>query len=79
MRQRLATQLIPRATIYDMLREAGCPVEPEQIGISRERLLESHRKAYHIRRRYTIFDVLRRTNLWDFVLDRAMSALGNAA
>jgi glycerol-1-phosphate dehydrogenase [NAD(P)+] len=79
MRQRLATQLIPRATIYDMLREAGCPVEPEQIGISRERLRESHRKAYHIRRRYTIFDVLRRTNLWDFVLDRAMSALGNAA
>jgi len=54
----------------DMLRAAGCPHKSEQIGISRERLRNSYRKAYHIRRRFTILDVVRRTGLWDAALDR---------
>ena len=56
-----------------MLLAAGCPVEPQQIGISRERLRESFRKAYHIRRRFTIFDAIRRADLWDPALDQVFA------
>jgi glycerol-1-phosphate dehydrogenase [NAD(P)+] len=69
MRERLAGHLIPRREVRDMLHDAGCPVESEQIGISTDRLRESFRKAYHIRRRFTIFDLVRRANLWDEALD----------
>jgi glycerol-1-phosphate dehydrogenase [NAD(P)+] len=74
IRERLAQQLIPREEVQDKLNAAGCPVVPEEIGISRERLRASFRKAYHIRRRFTIFDILRRTNLWDSALDRVFSS-----
>jgi glycerol-1-phosphate dehydrogenase [NAD(P)+] len=57
-----------------MLRAAGCPVEPEQIGISPERLRVSFRRAYHIRRRFTILDVVRRANLWEATLDKVFSS-----
>lgn len=70
---RLREQLIPHDEVKDMLRAAGCPVEPEQFGISRERLRDSYRKAYHIRRRFTVFDVVRRTNLWQPALDRVFA------
>jgi glycerol-1-phosphate dehydrogenase [NAD(P)+] len=56
-----------------MLGAAGCPFEQEQIGVSRERLRASFRKAYHIRRRYTVLDVVRRANLWETTLDRVFA------
>jgi glycerol-1-phosphate dehydrogenase [NAD(P)+] len=63
----------------DMLQAAGCPVEPEQIGISPERLRESFRKAYHIRRRFTSLDVIRRANLWAAALDQIFASQKNDA
>ena len=79
IRDRLRKQLIPRNEVYGMLRAAGCPVEPEQIGISRQRLRESFLKAYHIRRRFTILDLVRRAELWDTALDAVFSRHGTAA
>jgi glycerol-1-phosphate dehydrogenase [NAD(P)+] len=76
---RLSQQLIPRNEVSSMLRVAGCPVQPEQIGISRQRLRVSYRKAYHIRRRFTILDVARRTNLWDSALDVAFKDIDASA
>jgi glycerol-1-phosphate dehydrogenase [NAD(P)+] len=70
MRDRLRHQLIPRREVREMLQAAGCPARPEDIGISQERLQESFLKAYHIRRRFTIFDLVRRLNLWDQALDQ---------
>jgi glycerol-1-phosphate dehydrogenase [NAD(P)+] len=46
-----------------MLRDAGAPTEPEQIGISRERLRQSYVQAFYLRRRFTILDLAMRTNL----------------
>ena len=43
----------------------GAPTEPEQIGISRERLRDSFFRAYHIRRRFTVLDVAVRTQTLD--------------
>jgi glycerol-1-phosphate dehydrogenase [NAD(P)+] len=78
MRDRLSRQLMPRAQLRSMLQAAGCPVEPEQIGISRERLRESFRKAYHIRRRFTILDIVRRTGLWDSALEKVFNSSESA-
>jgi glycerol-1-phosphate dehydrogenase [NAD(P)+] len=52
---------VPRfAEAYDMFRAARCPHEPEQIGITRERLRVSYEMAEYIRRRYTILDFAHR-------------------
>jgi glycerol-1-phosphate dehydrogenase [NAD(P)+] len=55
------------------LQAAGCPVESEDIGISPERLRASFRKAYHIRRRFTVLDLVRRANIWDECLNQVFS------
>jgi glycerol-1-phosphate dehydrogenase [NAD(P)+] len=70
----LLKQQWPRTEVKDMLQAAGCPVESEEIGISHERLRASFRKAYHIRRRFTILDVVRRANLWEAALDRVFAS-----
>jgi glycerol-1-phosphate dehydrogenase [NAD(P)+] len=76
IRERLSKQLIPAAEVADMLAAAGCPTRPEQIGISRDRLRLSFRKALHIRRRFTILDLVWRANLWDPALDRVFQSTG---
>lgn len=68
--RRLAAQLIPRPEFKHMLREAGAPVESEQIGIEPERLRRSYREAYHIRRRFTVLDLARRTSLLEPALEK---------
>jgi glycerol-1-phosphate dehydrogenase [NAD(P)+] len=71
--KRLAVQLIPCREVREMVAEAGCPIEPVQIGVSRKRMRQSFRKAYHIRRRFTILDLVRRTNLWGPALEHAFA------
>jgi glycerol-1-phosphate dehydrogenase [NAD(P)+] len=73
LRRRLAKQLLPRDELRDMLRDAGCPVDFREIGISNERLRRSYRQAYHLRRRFTVLDVARRTALMEGALDRIFS------
>jgi glycerol-1-phosphate dehydrogenase [NAD(P)+] len=65
LRDRLRDQLPLSQTIVQMLQNAGAPTEPEQIGISRQRLRDSYRLAYHIRRRFTVLDVAVLTGLLD--------------
>jgi glycerol-1-phosphate dehydrogenase [NAD(P)+] len=65
------------AEARDMLRAAGCPCEPEQIGISRERLRESYEHAWYIRRRYTILDFLQRAGVGGTVLETLFSPSGS--
>ncbi len=79
LRERLSWQLLGREKARDMLQAVGCPSESEQIGISQERLRLSYRKAYHIRRRFTILDVVRRANLWDAAIDRVFDTSGASA
>lgn len=68
IRTRLRTQLLPSAEMQRRLRLVGAPTEPEQIGISRERLRDSFFRAYHIRRRFTVLDVAVRTGTLDSLL-----------
>ena len=69
LKTRLRNHLQPAATLKQMLRDAGAPTEPEQIGISRERLCASYRQAYHLRRRFTVLDLAVRANLLDVGLE----------
>jgi glycerol-1-phosphate dehydrogenase [NAD(P)+] len=73
LQRRMHEQLIPHSEFRDMLREAGAAYEPEQIGISRDRLRRSYHQAYHIRRRFTVLDLARRTGLLEQALDRIFS------
>ena len=72
--RRLAAQLIPHDEFRDMLAAAGAPTVCEAIGISRDRLRRSYRQAYHIRRRFTILDVVRRAGLTETALDDVFSS-----
>lgn len=66
---RLKAQLYPFNELKERLQLVGAPTEPEEIGISRERLRESFIKASYIRRRFTILDVALRTAKMDEWLD----------
>ena len=66
---RLRAHLPRYAEARDMLRAAGCPFEPEGIGISRERLRLSYEQAWYIRRRYTILDFAQRAGVAGLALD----------
>jgi glycerol-1-phosphate dehydrogenase [NAD(P)+] len=72
----LQEQLLPLEELKGMLQAAGAPVTPEEIGISRERLRDSFRQAYHIRRRFTLLDVVVRAGLLDGALDKIFGTNG---
>jgi glycerol-1-phosphate dehydrogenase [NAD(P)+] len=76
LRERLAAQLLPLATLRRMLRDAGAPTEPEQIGITRERLRASYHQAFCIRRRFTVLDLAARTGLLDACLEEIFGPNG---
>jgi len=74
--ERLRQQLLPFAQVAEMLQAAGAPTEPEQIGISRQRLRESFWQAYFLRRRFTILDLAVRTGTLDGILEQLFSHRG---
>ena len=69
LKSHLRQQLVSFGQVKAMLRDAGAPFEPEQIGISRERLRLSFIQAYYIRRRFTVLDFVMRANLMESSLN----------
>jgi glycerol-1-phosphate dehydrogenase [NAD(P)+] len=69
LKTRLRTQIPPWEQLREMLRTAGAPTMPNEIGISSQRLEESFRRAYYIRRRFTILDVLVMTDSFEDYLE----------
>jgi glycerol-1-phosphate dehydrogenase [NAD(P)+] len=69
LKERLRQQLLAFAELKGMLSDAGAPVEPEEIGISRDRLRESFWLSYFLRRRITVLDLAVRTNLLEKALE----------
>jgi glycerol-1-phosphate dehydrogenase [NAD(P)+] len=59
-----------------MLSAAGAPTQPQQIGISRQRLRESYQQAYLIRRRFTVLDLAAQANVFEPCLDVIFSPAG---
>ena len=65
----LEHQLLPYQEVKARLKKVGAPTEPEEIGISRERLRASFVRAQYIRRRFTVLDLAVRTRNMDKWLD----------
>ncbi|HNQ89900.1 MAG TPA: sn-glycerol-1-phosphate dehydrogenase [Verrucomicrobiota bacterium] len=67
--RRLRAQLLSFPMLRDWLRAAGAATEPEEIGITRERLRASCWRAWFIRRRFTVLDLAVRSGWLDACLD----------
>ncbi len=65
LKHKLTKQIVPLSELKRRLGLVGAPTEPEQIGISRERLRLTFSRAQFIRRRFTILDVAVRTGYLD--------------
>lgn len=76
LRVSLTNQLVPYVEVKRRLELAGAPTEPEQIGITRERLRTSFRRAYHIRRRFTVLDLAVQAGLLDDCLGNLFGPAG---
>ncbi|MDB5297096.1 MAG: egsA 2 [Phycisphaerales bacterium] len=75
LRERLRAHLPPAAKLAEMLAAAGAPSEPEQVGISRDRLRDSYHQAYLIRRRFTVLDLAVEAGVLDASLGRLFPPL----
>jgi glycerol-1-phosphate dehydrogenase [NAD(P)+] len=76
LKSRLSEQLMPFAELKEKLQAVGAPVEPEEIGISRQRLRDSFLQAYFIRRRFTVLDLAVRAGLLDKGLEKIFGPQG---
>ena len=76
LQDRVRGQLFPFAELRDMLRRAGCPYDPAQIGISRARLRLSYQQCCFLRRRFTVLDLLQRLDVFDAALDHSFGPAG---
>jgi len=76
LKERLRQQLIPLPELKTRLRAAGAPVEPEEIGISRERLRASFQQSYYLRRRFTVLDLAARCSLLEPALSHLFGPAG---
>lgn len=65
LRERLQEQLMPASKLREMLREAGCPTGPEEIGLSREDFRATYARARTIRRRYNVLDLAVETGIFE--------------
>jgi glycerol-1-phosphate dehydrogenase [NAD(P)+] len=69
-------QLFAFAELRSMLRCAGCPYDPAQIGISRARLRQSYQQCCFLRRRFTILDLVFRLGVFETALDHLFGPEG---
>lgn len=76
LREKLLAQLIPFRELRDMLRRAGCPFDPRQIGIARARLRLSYQQCCYMRRRFTVLDFAQRLGVFDLALDNIFGPQG---
>jgi glycerol-1-phosphate dehydrogenase [NAD(P)+] len=65
LKQRVREHLLSANELAQMLADAGAPKRCEQIGISRDRMVKSFRRAYYIRRRFTVLDLAERMGMLD--------------
>lgn len=70
IKQQLTQQILPFDEAKRRLAQVGAPTEPEQIGLSRQKLRDTFVRAQYIRRRYTVLDLAVRTGYLNKWLDQ---------
>jgi glycerol-1-phosphate dehydrogenase [NAD(P)+] len=76
IREHLERQLMTAEHIRDLLRAAGCPTEPAEIGVSVAQLRESYTLARTIRSRYTVLDLVNECGILDACVDELFAPGG---
>ncbi|WP_420114555.1 sn-glycerol-1-phosphate dehydrogenase [Pseudactinotalea sp.] len=74
--ERVRPQLVSPTRMMELLRLAGAPHHPSQIGIGMDRFRATHQAARMIRPRYTIFDVLADLGVYQGVVDDLFGPTG---
>ncbi|MEJ7901555.1 MAG: sn-glycerol-1-phosphate dehydrogenase [Thermomicrobiales bacterium] len=72
----LRHHLMPAHDIAQMLNAAGAPSHPADIGLTLDQIRLSYYAASHIRRRYTVFDLVHDLGLFDELLEELFNASG---
>jgi hypothetical protein len=76
VRERIEAQLLPAERLRDLLRAAGCPTHPAEIGVGAAQFRASYALARTIRSRYTVLDLVHETGILDACLDEMFGAGG---
>lgn len=67
LRQRMKAQIYSFDHVYDCLKKVGAPYEPEMIGLTRAKLMDTFSGIPYMRSRYTVIDLIQRCGLMDQV------------
>ncbi|GHV38279.1 hypothetical protein AGMMS49546_08410 [Spirochaetia bacterium] len=75
IRSRVLDRLLPYAELKSLLGSAGCPLQPEEINLSRRDAIATARRAQMIRNKYSILDLA-----WDMgVLEGVLGKMEESA
>lgn len=74
--RRVKAHLIPADEARIMLRNAGCPTTPAEIGLAPGQFIHGVRTAQLIRKRYTLLDALEECGIMEFMLEKLAAEFG---
>ena len=74
LRARVRDMLVPYGDLRAMLQAAACPVRPEEINLTRERVVRTIDLAEKIRNRYTILDLAQELGLIEEMGQRMLAS-----
>ena len=69
LKPRIVAQLVPARQLQQMLRDAGAPAVPEDIGLTAEAVRATFPKAMYYRSRYTVLDLAREAGWFEELVD----------
>lgn len=70
IKEEIQSQIVPFKESQERLQLVGAPYEPEQLSISRKYLKATFHRAQYIRRRFTILDLIVRTDTQEYFMDK---------
>jgi glycerol-1-phosphate dehydrogenase [NAD(P)+] len=76
LRPRITAQLVPAKTLQEMLKAAGAPSTPEDIGLTAADVRATFPKAMYYRSRYTVLDLAREAGWFDDLVDEVFAPGG---
>jgi glycerol-1-phosphate dehydrogenase [NAD(P)+] len=76
LRGRLRDQLMPAKQISEMLRAAGCPTRPDEIGLGWEEFEATYSRARTIRKRYTVLDLAAESGVFEECIEELFAPDG---
>ncbi|MDR1420869.1 MAG: sn-glycerol-1-phosphate dehydrogenase [Treponema sp.] len=70
IREKILAQILPYGELRALLQDSGCPLAPEEIGLTRERTIATARRAQMIRTKYSVLDLAWDMGSFDTVIKK---------